>query len=70
MALLDSFAPFALFSCNRAEYRTRESHPQINTDAGVDGGIHDRLVVGEIEVGQETKGTQGEREDWGYDALK
>ena len=47
-----------------------ESHPQVDSDTIVDGLVERLGVVGEIKVGQETKGAEGKGENRWDDSLE
>jgi hypothetical protein len=70
LGFLHRSTSFALFGSHRAIDRTRESHAEVDSDAGVDDSVHDVLMVSEVEVGKEAERPEGERKDRGYNILE
>lgn len=70
LAILDGLTPLAFLVHNSPINRASESHSQVHTYAGVKGRIHHRLVVCKVEVGEEPKRAERERENGGYNPLE
>jgi hypothetical protein len=49
---------------------TREAHSQVDPNSGFYDGIHNGLVMGEIEICEEAQGAQSEWQDRGDDTLE
>ena len=59
-----------MFRGNSAVDSARETHTKIDADAVVNGTVHDGLVVGEIEVGEEAERAEREGKNGWDDALE
>ena len=75
LALLDRLAATLartaqLVGRHRAVHGARETHAQVDADAGLDRAVHDRLVVRKVKVGEEAEGAEGKGQHGRHDALE